>query len=217
MCWWALAAQVGLQALGMRGQYSSQARMLEAQALGATKEMNYAFQNYEIERQDSYDAAVNDIIKTRINQMQLNAQVNAAISEGYAGGGRTANRLMRAAQADTDRTVSSIQDNYLRKSSEIDLNKENTLLSTRDYLGNLKQQGKISGRQKWGDLLNLGTTALLGYNQYRSQRAASEAAGGGWDFWKGSTATKSSLNKLSIKTKAYKGASTFEKSGWYNY
>ena len=142
MCWWAIAAQVGLQALGMRQQYSAQAKYLEAQARGATKEMNYAFQNYELERQDAYDAAVNDIIKTRINQMQLNSQVNAAIAEGYAGGGRTANRLMRAADADTSRTVASIQDNYSRKSNEVDLNKESTLLSTKDYIANLQEQGR---------------------------------------------------------------------------
>lgn len=88
MCWVGIVAQVGAQALAMRQQYSSQAKMLEAQAMGATKEMNYAFQNYEQERQDSFDAAVNDITKTRINQMQLNSQVNAAIAEGYTGGGK---------------------------------------------------------------------------------------------------------------------------------
>ena len=45
MCWWAVAAQVAMQAYGMRQQYNAQAKYLEAQAQGATKEMNYAFQN----------------------------------------------------------------------------------------------------------------------------------------------------------------------------
>lgn len=145
--------------------------------------MNYAFQNYELERQDAYDAAVNDIIKTRINQMQLNSQVNAAIAEGYAGGGRTANRLMRAAEADTSRTVASIQDNYSRKSNEVDLNKESTLLSTKDYIANLQEQGKISKTQKFSDILALGATALSGYNEYKTQKASAKASGGTFDFW----------------------------------
>lgn len=183
MCWWAVAAQVAMQAYGMRQQYNAQAKYLEAQAQGATKEMNYAFQNYEIERQDAYDAAVNDIIKTRINQMQLNSQVNAAISEGYAGGGRTADRLMRAAEADTSRFVASVQDNYLRKSNEVDLNKETTLLSTKDYIANLQKQGEISRSQKFADILNLGATALSGYNEYKTQSAAAKAKGGTFDFW----------------------------------
>lgn len=183
MCWWAIAAQVGLQALGMRQQYSAQAKYLEAQAQGATKEMNYAFQNYELERQDAYDAAVNDIIKTRINQMQLNSQVHAAIAEGYVGGGRTADRLMRAADADTSRSVASVQDNYLRKSNEVDLNKETTLLSTKDYIANLQKQGEISRSQKFADILNLGMTALSGYNKYKTQAAAAKAKGGTFDFW----------------------------------
>ena len=183
MCWWAVAAQVAMQAYGMRQQYNAQAKYLEAQAQGATKEMNYAFQNYEIERQDAYDAAVNDIIKTRINQMQLNSQVNAAIAEGYAGGGRTADRLMRAAEADTSRSVASVQDNYLRKSNEVDLNKETTLLSTKDYIAQLQKQGEISRSQKFSDILSLASTALSGYNEYKTQNAAAKAKGGTFDFW----------------------------------
>lgn len=183
MCWWAVAAQVAMQAYGMRQQYNAQAKYLEAQAQGATKEMNYAFQNYEIERQDAYDAAVNDIIKTRINQMQLNSQVNAAIAEGYAGGGRTADRLMKAAEADTSRAVASVQDNYLRKSNEVDLNKETTLLSTKDYIANLQKQGEISRSQKFADILSLASTALSGYNGYKTQSAAATAKGGTFDFW----------------------------------
>lgn len=183
MCWWAAAAQVAMQAYGMRQQYNAQAKYLEAQAQGVTKETNYAFQNYEIERQDAYDAAVNDIIKTRINQMQLNSQVNAAIAEGYAGGGRTADRLMRAAEADTSRSVASVQDNYLRKSNEVDLNKETTLLSTKDYIAQLQKQGEISRSQKFADILNLGATALSGYNEYKTQKASAKASGGTFDFW----------------------------------
>lgn len=184
MCWWAVAGQVALQAMGIANQNSAQASMAESLASGSYKQMNYAFENYEIERQDAYDAAVDEILKTRINSQQLGSQVNAAIMQDYQGGGRTAARLMRDAEAETARAVSSIQENYNNKSSEIDLNKERTLLSTNDYLANLKEQYKPN---KLGDILSLGATALQGYNAYRTQRTAAEAVGGRWSF-NGSTA-----------------------------
>lgn len=168
-----VAAAVGMKALQIAGQNRSTADMLSAQAAGSYKQMNYAFQNYEIERQDAYDAAVNEIMKVRINQQQLNSGVNAAIMEGYAGGGRTAARLMRAADADTARSVSSIQDNYMRKSSEIDLNKEQTLLSTKDYLVNLKNQYKPN---KFADILSLAATGFSAYNGYLNDKAAKDVA-----------------------------------------
>lgn len=191
MCWYAIAGQLAMQAYGIYAKNKENAAYLEAQARGAYKQMNYAFQNYEIERQDAYDAAVNDIVKTRINQMQLNSQVNAAIAEGYSGGGRTANRLMRAADADTSRTIASIQDNYDRKSNEVDLNKESTLLSTKDYIHNLQEQGKISKWQKFQDISALGMTALSGYNEYKTQKQAAQNAGGTFDFWGSHSAEKS--------------------------
>lgn len=185
MCWWAVAGQVALQAMGIASKNNAQASMAESLASGSYKQMNYAFENYEIERQDAYDAAVDEILKTRINSQQLGSQVNAAIMQDYQGGGRTAARLMRDAEAETARAVSSIQENYNNKSSEIDLNKERTLLSTNDYLANLKEQYKPN---KLGDILSLGATALQGYNTYRSQRTLSEASGGAWSFGKGSVA-----------------------------
>nr|CAI9750397.1 internal virion protein [Autographiviridae sp.] len=191
MCWYAIAGQLAMQAYGIYAKNKENASYLEAQARGAYKQMNYAFQNYEIERQDAYDAAVNDIVKTRINQMQLNSQVNAAIAEGYAGGGRTANRLMRAAEADTSRTIASIQDNYDRKSNEVDLNKESTLLSTKDYIANLQKQGHISKWQKFNDIAALGMTALSGYNEYKTQKQDAQNAGGSFDFWGSHSAEKS--------------------------
>ena len=90
---------------------------------------------------------------------------------------------MRAAEADTSRSVASIQDNYLRKSNEVDLNKETTLLSTKDYIAQLKKQGEISRSQKFADILSLGSTALSGYNEYKTQKAAAKAKGGTFNFW----------------------------------
>lgn len=179
MCTWVAAAQIGLQAFGMAQQSRANAKMAEAQARGAIKEMNYSFQNYEQNRRDAFDAAVNDIVKTRINQMQLNSGVNAAVNEGM-GSGRTADRLIRAAAADTSRVVASIQENYGRKSNEIDLNKEAKALSTKDYLANLKEQSKPN---KLADMVNLAGTALNAYGDYRMEKAKVEASGGKMTFW----------------------------------
>ena len=62
MCSFPAVAQVGLQAAGMyMGQKATakaaQAQM-DAQAKAAITEMNYAFQNYEQERVDAFDSAV---------------------------------------------------------------------------------------------------------------------------------------------------------------
>lgn len=171
-------AAVGAQALQMGVSNRSSAAMAEAQAGASYKSMNYALMNYEIERQDAYDAAVNEITKVRINQQQLNSQVNAAVMEGQGAGGRTSARLMRAAEADTARTVSSIQDNYLRKSNEIDLNKEQTVLSTHDYLVNLKDSTKPN---KLGDILSLAATGLTAWNDSLNASAQKETLLGGSD------------------------------------
>lgn len=193
---WAVAvAQVGLKAFGIAANSKAQAAQAEALATGSYRQMNYAFQNYEIERQDAFDAAVNEITKTRINQMQLNSQVKAAVAEGYMGGGRTANRILRATEADTSRTVASIQDNYARKSNEIDLNKNATLLSTNDYLASVKEQYKPN---KWGDILDLMATGLSAYDKYRTERTATEAAGGTWDSKKGPVMPKSASSALTL-------------------
>lgn len=190
MCWAAAVAQVGLKAFGIYQNSKAQAAQAEALATGSYKTLNYALQNYEIERQDAFDAAVNEITKTRINQMQLNSQVRAAIAEGYAGGGRTANRLIRATEADTSRAVASIQDNYERKSNEVDLNKNAALLSTNDYLASIKKQYKPN---KWGDILDLVATGVSAYNGYKNAKTEAEAAGGHMTFWgpRASVATNS--------------------------
>lgn len=171
-------AAVGAQALQMGISNRSSAAMAEAQAGASYKSMNYALMNYEIERQDAYDAAVNEITKVRINQQQLNSQVNSAVMEGQGAGGRTAQRLMRAAEADTARTVSSIQDNYLRKSNEIDLNKEQTVLSTHDYLVNLKDSTKPN---KLGDILSLAATGISAWNDKLTADAEKKVLTGGGD------------------------------------
>ena len=113
MCSFPAVAQVGLQAAGMyMGQKATakaaQAQM-DAQAQAAITEMNYAFQNYEQERTDAFDSAVAEITKARMNALQLNSGVKAAVNENLQG--RTARLLVRTTEGDTARPVASIKDN----------------------------------------------------------------------------------------------------------
>lgn len=178
MCNWVAAAQATMQVagdyLGQKSQANSYQKMMQAQARGAVREMNYAFQNYEQERTDAYDAAVAEITKTRLNAMTLNSQVEAAVNEDMSG--RTANLLIKSTEGDTARTVASMQDNYDRKSNEVDLNKETKMLSTEDYLKNLNASApKMPSR-----FTNLVGTAAVGLNAYTMARnqITKEKAGG---------------------------------------
>lgn len=129
------ALEIGGNYLGQRAAYKQAQAQIDAQAKAAITQMNYAFQNYEQERTDAFDSAVSEIMETRTNAQQLNSGVKAAIAENATG--RTAGLLMRTTEGDTARTISSIKDNYDRKSNEVDLNKENVYKSTRDYISNL--------------------------------------------------------------------------------
>ena len=139
----------------------AQNKSLEAQARANVQtakniitSMNYGFQNLEQERADAFDATVADLQKIRLQGGRLTSQVGAAVNEGLAGGGRTANLLKRSAQADTNRALSSTRDNYRRKSNEIDLNKESQAMEAKGRLNSIAQVEKPS---LWSTLLKLGT------------------------------------------------------------
>lgn len=121
--------------LGTRSQLKAAQGTMNAQSKAAIQEMNYSFQNAEAERMDAFDAAINQLDKNAHNSLALTAGVSNAVSETMSG--RTADLIERASTGDTLRTKTSIQDNYERKGDEIDLNKENTLRSTKDYINNL--------------------------------------------------------------------------------
>lgn len=110
---------------------STQAQM-EAKKSAAIRSMNYMFQNYEKERQDAFDATVNNLDLLHRQARDLNEKVEAATNEQMAG--RTARLINRNVKGDENRTASSLKDNYARKANEIDLNKEAALLSTKDYI-----------------------------------------------------------------------------------
>ena len=158
---------MGLQIIGAVSQQKSLEANVKAQqeaavvqAQNATKSMNYAFQNYEMERADAFDQAVKEIEKTRLNSMALNAGVEAAVNEDYAGGGRTADLLNRSSKGDELRAVGSIKENYQRKANEIDINKETTLINTKAQVAGIKPPSMPS---RLSTLVNIGSS-VVGYS-----------------------------------------------------
>ena len=141
---------IGNQALKLFGGYSKwkgerenakrQAEALSRQAGAAAKQMNYAFQNYELQRMDAFDATVNNLMKVGVSSMGLLSAVRGAVNEETGGDSRTGRALVRSANADLLRTITSIKDNYERQSDEISLNKEAYRNQTADIIANIKAQ-----------------------------------------------------------------------------
>jgi hypothetical protein len=176
------ALQIGGEYIGQKAQYRQAQGLINAQAKAAITQMNYAYQNYEQERTDAFDDAVSEIMKTRQNALQLNSGVKAAVNEMAKG--RTANMLVRNVEGDTARAVSSVKDNYARKSNEIDLNEDATFKSTSNYIDNLNATApKMPGR--FANFLSSANTILQNTTAVLNQKAAVESKGQQWDWWKG--------------------------------
>ena len=176
------ALQIGGSYLGQKAQYKQAQAQMDAQAKAAITQMNYAYQNYEQERTDAFDAAVAEITKTRQNALQLNSAVKAAVNENASG--RTANMIVRSVEGDTARAVGSVKDNYARKSNEIDLNEDATFKSTASYIDNLNASApKMPGR--FANFVGTAATVLQNYTTTMNQKADVEAKGQQWDWWKG--------------------------------
>ena len=169
--------------LGIGGQLLNfQGERANAKAIGLAKQQeatniikasNYDYQNYEAERTDAYDAAVQEIMKVRHNALGLSAGVEAAITEDM-GEGRTASLINRSVAGDEARAVSSVQENYDRKSNEIDLNKERVLIQTKATLSGIKAP---KGPSFLPTLLNIGAIGLNAYTGYASRKADAIADG----------------------------------------
>ena len=176
------ALQIGGEYMGQRAQYKQAKGLIDAKAKAAITQLNYAYQNYEQERTDAFDAAVTKITKTRHNSLQLNSAVKAAVNENASG--RTANMLVRSVEGDTARAVDSVKGNYTRKSNEIDLNEDATFKSTASYIDNLNATApKMPGR--FANFLSSANTILQNTTATLNQKAAVEAKGQQWDWWKG--------------------------------
>lgn len=168
---------IGSAVMGAYAQNSS----LEAQGRAARQTsknmimaMNYGLQNLEQERQDAFDATVADLQNIKLNGNRLNAQVDAAVNEGLAGGGRTADLLKRATRAEEARTISQSKDNYRRRSNEIDLNKEATVLNTRMSISSI---AKVQKPSFLSSLVNIGTSYLNGLQTAEAIKAMRAKAG----------------------------------------
>lgn len=176
MCGFAgmVGATVGTKALQLWQQNKATAQSYAAQADDAIYSMNNSLVNYEQERQDAYDEAVTSIMKTQKNALQLTSQVQAAVNEDFAGGGRTADQIMRNTVGDTARNVASIQDNYKRKSNEIDLNKLSTYKSTQRTVASYKSAAKPN---KLADIITLGSTFMQARSAYMDAKVDRETGG----------------------------------------
>lgn len=167
--------QIAGDYMGQRAQAKAAQATMNAQAKAAITEMNWNIMDLEQQRTDAFDQAVVEISNTRLNSMQLNSGVKAAVNETMSG--RTANHIVRAAEGDTARAVSSIQDNYQRKSNEVDLNRERQVKSTHEFLENLNASApKMPSR--FTNLLSSAATGLNNYTQAQNILNQQKITGG---------------------------------------
>ena len=139
-----VALSYGISALSSLSNQKAQRAEIQNQidannqtARGLLQSMNYTFQNYETQRRAAFAAQIDAMTKDRMNAHRQEASVKAAVNEELAGGGRTANLINRNARADESRVASQSQANYQNKMNEIDLNKEATLISTRNAINSI--------------------------------------------------------------------------------
>ncbi len=145
---WATIALSALNALsGISARKKAVANQIEANkktALGYIQGMNYSFQNYEEQRQQLFAQAVDDLTHVRFQSRRQEAQVDAAVNEEDMGGGRTADLLKRSTRNDEARAASSVVGNYQAQNDEIDLNKETTLINTKNAIDSIPSVNKPS-------------------------------------------------------------------------
>lgn len=136
-------AGVAMQVLGAYGNWNAQrenaiaeGKAMAQQATNAIQSLNYSFMNYEIERKDSFDSAVADLTKNAISSRVLVGGVENAVSEEM-GDSNTGRLISRSTNAEGLRAQTSIKENYDKTSDEISLNKEQALLSTKQFIAGL--------------------------------------------------------------------------------
>lgn len=89
-------------------------------------------------------------------------------STGEYQSGKTAKLLVRSTKADGLRTTNQVKDNYIRKSDEIDQNKERVFLSTREYLSHLETPRIPT---LLGGILSQAGALMSAYNDYKNMNA----------------------------------------------
>ena len=210
MCSLPSALDVGLQVagnyMGQRATAKAAQAQMNQQAQTAFTKMNYAFQDYEIERVDAFDAAVAELDKVSHNAMRVNSGVEAAVNETMSG--RTAKMLVRNVEGDTARTKASTKDSFARKSTEIDLNKERSLLSTKDYINNLNASApKMPSR--FSNAISTAGIVLNSYTQTQNQRQSVKNTGAKYNWITNGAKRNSTIPTISTASKAKKAAEEY--------
>ena len=149
--------------MSQRRQAEAQADQIIAQAKGAIKTMNYSLGNFENERRNAFEASVNQLTAIRLQARGLEASVENTTGEYQ--NGKTAKLLVRSVKADGLRTTAQVKDNYIRKSDEIDQNKERVFLSTREYLSHLETPRIPT---LLGGILSQAGQIIQSYNAYKN-------------------------------------------------
>ena len=152
--------------MSQRRQAEAQADQIIAQAKGAIKTMNYSLGNFENERRNAFEASVAQLGAIRMQARGLEESVQASTGEYQSG--KTAKLLVRSTKGDGLRTTNQVKDNYIRKSDEIDQNKERVFLSTREYLSHLETPRIPT---LLGGMLSQAGTLLSTYNDYKNMNA----------------------------------------------
>lgn len=189
MCTFSAVAGLAIQTVGdymnQKATAGAYQDYMNRQAQAAIMTNNYNNMNLEQQRTDAFDAAVAEISNTRLNSLQLNSGVKAAVNETMEG--RTANLLVRSVEGDTARAVASIKDNYTRKSNEVDLNKERNVLSTQSYLKSLnasapKMPSRLANFVTFG--VNAAQAYTAGMNEKNTKKVAksTEVGSTGYQF-----------------------------------
>ena len=170
---------MGIAALSAISKQKARKKELQAQidannqtARGLLQSMNYTFQNYETQRRAAFAAQIDAMTKDRMNAHRQEASVKAAVNEEMTGGGRTANLINRSVRADESRVASQAQANYQTKMNEIDLNKEASLISTRNAINSIPSVETPSyftqAMEMFSDYLNT-YNALQGISSMRNK------------------------------------------------
>lgn len=149
--------------MSQRRQAEAQADQIIAQAKQAIKTMNYSLGNFENERRNAFEASVNQLTAIRLQARGLEASVENTTGEYQ--NGKTAKLLVRSVKADGLRTATQVKDNYIRKSDEIDQNKERVSLSTMEYLSHLETPRIPT---LLGGILSQAGQIIQSYNAYKN-------------------------------------------------
>jgi len=157
-----------MQTRSQNAQTSNQQKAQAQTIAGMTQSMNYSFQNLETSRQTAFDSTIDDLAKTRLQSLRQEASVNAAVNEEMMNGGRTADLLKRSVANDAARATDSIKANYEAKSNEIDLNKESSLINTKNQIAALP---KIETPNALSQIVGLASSYYSGKNSANALKA----------------------------------------------